>query len=61
MMEFKACPRCRGDLYTDADDSMHCMQCGYVRYRPEDPFTMFKLGQFLDGDGAEREPVAVAR
>ena len=62
MMELKACPRCKqGDLYMDADDCLHCMQCGYIWYRPENPFTLFKLSQFLGGDGAEREPVAATR
>ena len=62
MMERKACPRCKqGDLYMDADDCMHCMQCGYLRYRSENPFTLFKLSQFLGGDGAEREPAAATR
>ena len=62
MMDLKACPKCkRGDMYMDEDDCMHCMQCGYIRYRRENPFTLFKLTQFLGGDGTEREPVAATR
>jgi hypothetical protein len=40
---------------------MHCMQCGYVRYQQKDPFTLFKLSQFLGSDIAETEPVAATR
>ena len=59
MMQLKACPKCKqGDLYQDEDDCMHCMQCGYILYRREDPYTLYKLSQFLGGDGIEREQVA---
>lgn len=31
MIHTKACPRCRGDLYLEIDDSTYrvCFQCGY--------------------------------
>lgn len=31
MIRTKACPRCRGDLYLEIDDSTYrvCFQCGY--------------------------------
>jgi uncharacterized protein (DUF983 family) len=28
MFILKACPRCRGDLYSSFDDDLTCMQCG---------------------------------
>ncbi len=37
-MWLKACPRCQGDLYPDADLSgayLQCLQCGYTVYEPE--------------------------
>ena len=33
MMYFKACPRCKGDLYTNRDvygEYKECLQCGYM-------------------------------
>ncbi len=33
MMYFKACPRCKGDLYTNSDlygEYKECLQCGYI-------------------------------
>ena len=33
MLEFKACPKCHGDVYTVEDiygDYARCLQCGYV-------------------------------
>ncbi len=34
MIQFKVCPRCRGDLYLKEDvfgKYLSCLQCGYVR------------------------------
>ena len=36
MVEFKACPRCRGDLHAAGDvygEYATCLQCGYVADR----------------------------
>lgn len=33
MLEFKACPRCRGDVHTNRDmygTYRECLQCGYM-------------------------------
>jgi len=32
---FKACPRCRGDIYQDADGELACLQCGHELGRGE--------------------------
>jgi predicted nucleic-acid-binding Zn-ribbon protein len=36
MWRFKACPRCRGDIYLSDDYDFgvleHCLQCGYVGF-----------------------------
>ncbi|HJN87522.1 MAG: hypothetical protein QF714_09545 [Dehalococcoidia bacterium] len=37
MIEFKVCPRCRGDLYRAEDmygKYLSCFQCGYLRDLP---------------------------
>ena len=34
MIFFKACPRCKGDLYEDKDKYgkfLSCLQCGYLK------------------------------
>ncbi len=39
MIEFKVCPRCRGDLYRTEDmfgKYLSCFQCGYLRDLPNE-------------------------
>jgi DNA-directed RNA polymerase subunit M/transcription elongation factor TFIIS len=39
MIEFKVCPRCRGDLYRAEDmfgKYLSCFQCGYLRDLPNE-------------------------
>jgi DNA-directed RNA polymerase subunit M/transcription elongation factor TFIIS len=39
MIEFKVCPRCRGDLYRAEDmygKYVSCFQCGYMRDLPNE-------------------------
>jgi uncharacterized protein YbaR (Trm112 family) len=35
VVAFKACPRCRGDLYQDAEQEIVCLQCGHELGRRE--------------------------
>jgi len=40
MISFKACPRCKGDLFSDRDrygQFLCCTQCGYHRDIDPDP------------------------
>ncbi|MBI4201196.1 MAG: hypothetical protein HY531_02775 [Chloroflexi bacterium] len=39
MIDFKACPRCKGDVYEDRDEFgpfKSCLQCGYCLDLPSD-------------------------
>ena len=39
MFWLNACPRCiQGAVYVDVDNSKHCIQCGFVEYRPLTPY-----------------------
>ena len=38
MFWLNACPRCKhGAVYLDGDDSIHCVNCGFVQYRTLTP------------------------
>ncbi|MBM3942826.1 MAG: hypothetical protein FJ316_07885 [SAR202 cluster bacterium] len=40
MIKFKACPKCRGDIYVAQDmfgRYLNCLQCGYLKDIPEEP------------------------
>ena len=38
MIWLNACPRCKqGAIYLDADNSNHCLHCGFVQHQPLTP------------------------
>ena len=55
MIWLQSCPRCKqGALYTDEDDSRHCLHCGYVRHSPEDTASAIELAELLAVYGASK-------
>ena len=58
MIEFKVCPRCRGDLYRSEDmygRYVSCFQCGYMRDLPAEK--LYSIQEPGTQDGEEREVV----
>lgn len=56
MLYFKACPRCKGTMADDGDESgpyVHCLNCGYHKDLPASP----RYRRVTSGWNDEREGV----
>ncbi len=48
MIQFRSCPRCKGDLHMDWDDYgmfLNCLQCGFYRDLSEEETAGIKRGK----------------
>ncbi len=60
MMWFKACPRCRGDLFLDSDyygPAVSCIQCGHTL---QEPLSAAQPFRFADKPPAAMPPTRLS-
>ena len=63
MVEFKACPRCTGDLKLTRDmygDYRECLQCGYTKDIIPEPKTNFDWAKTRGKPGRRRKAKVAA-
>ncbi|MCY3543235.1 MAG: hypothetical protein OXI16_15315 [Chloroflexota bacterium] len=63
MVEFKACPRCAGDLKLTRDmygDYRECLQCGYTKDIIPEPKTNFDWAKTRGKPGRRRKTKVAA-
>lgn len=60
MVYLKACPRCRGDLFTERDHREHyiiCLQCGHTLTAMEEMSLSFRAGTWAKVVAPRQHPL----